>query len=242
MTDDVDPTEPMPLDPEPLLGDDAVLAPFVEALRGPATAGELAAEAAVVDLMVVAITPPTTLKDRRIMKSRFARTAAIAAAVVLSAGGVAAAATGTNPLGPIVHFADDGPNLETAPGETTTTTSTGAPPTTSTTSTSTTSTTSTTVPAAACADDNHGEHVSAVAKFKTDDGDDNHGTAVSNAAHATGAHCADTDHHVADDTDDDASEMHGVDKHEAADGDESGSHNGGPSDHGQSNTGGKDHK
>ena len=117
MTDDVDPTEPMPLDPEPLLGDDTVLAPFVEALRGPATAGELAAEAAVVDLMVVAITPPTTLKDRRIMKSRFARTAAIAAAVVLSAGGVAAAATGANPLGPIVHFADHGPNLETAPGE-----------------------------------------------------------------------------------------------------------------------------
>ena len=81
-----------------------------------------------------------------------------------------------------------------------------------------------------------------MAKFKTDDGDDNHGTAVSNAAHATGAHCADTDDHVADDTDDDASEMHGVDTPEAADEDESGSHHGGPSEHAQGDTGGKGHK
>jgi hypothetical protein len=58
---------------------------------------ELGGESKMLDLMVAAIAPPGPSKDHRMMKHRLARTVAIAAAVVLSAGGVAAAATGTNP-------------------------------------------------------------------------------------------------------------------------------------------------
>ena len=65
MTDNINPTEPTPIDPE--LATDPRIAAFVEALRAPATATELAGEAAMVDLMLAAIAPPTVAKDRRTM-------------------------------------------------------------------------------------------------------------------------------------------------------------------------------
>ena len=220
MTDNINPTEPTPIDPE--LATDPRIAAFVEALRAPATATELAGEAAMVDLMLAAIAPPTVAKDRRTMKTRYARTAAIAAAVVLSASGVAAAATGTNPLGPIVNRADNSARHLSVVHETTTPERDEAPTTTSssqsptstsrTTSTSTTTTTTTTtikssMVAATCTDDdesNHGAKVSEVAKDKTRDGDDDHGAGVSAAAHDKD----DCDKNHVEDADHDDDEQH----------------------------------
>jgi hypothetical protein len=151
MTDDTEPTAEMPIDPEQMLAADASLAEFAAALRAPATPRELGGESAVLDLMVAAIAPPIPSKDRRMMKHRFARTAAIAAVAVLSVGGVAAAATGTNPLRPIVSGSDSSPerpvNGLVVTSSTDESTDPPVPKLTTTTSTSTTtSTTTTTAP------------------------------------------------------------------------------------------------
>lgn len=157
--------------------------------------------AAMLDLMVTAIAPPTPAKDRPMMKHRLARTIAVAAAAVLSAGGVAAAATGINPLRPIVSGAGNSsehptggllqtnftesneppvPKLTTTTSTTTSTTSTS----TSTTSTTAPPPTSTTVAAANdCTTTTHGAEVSAVARDKNNDSEQNHGTTVSATAH-----------------------------------------------------------
>ena len=108
---------------EDLLADDPRLADFVDALRSPATPAELAAQDTVLDLMTSALAPATTAQDRRFMKSHLARTIALATAGVLSVGGVAAAATGTNPLAPILSESDGDPMLA-EPVDSTTTTST----------------------------------------------------------------------------------------------------------------------
>ena len=97
MTDQVDPTEPLMLGSR-VAGLEPVLAAVVRSLAGPAHPSELATEVAVVDLMVLALEPTQPLKERQ-MKHHFARYVAIAAVAVISATGVAAAATGTNPLG-----------------------------------------------------------------------------------------------------------------------------------------------
>lgn len=199
MTDDLDPIEPVPADPEQLLAADHALADLVDALRAPATPDELAhATTTIASMRAAMSTPNPNHKDRRV-KHTFARTAALATAAVLSAAGVAAAATGTNPLEPL-GVGGDGPVLETV--ETTTTTS--APPTTivvattstTTTSTTTTSTTSTTVPAAAAvACETHGERVSTEAKDESDE-DERHGAVVSEVART---HTDECDHDEDDD-------------------------------------------
>jgi hypothetical protein len=202
MTDDTEPTAEMPIDPGQMLAVDSSLAEFAAALRGPATPRELGGESAMLDLMVAAIAPLNPSKDRTMFNHRFARIAAIAAAMVLSAGGVAAAATGTNPLRPIVSGSDSSSErpasglavtnstIESSkpPASLTTTTSTTTTPTpTSSTTTTVPPPTSTTIARGAtsttCPDTNHGSQVSEVAKDKSGDGEQNHGAVVSAAAH-----------------------------------------------------------
>jgi hypothetical protein len=141
--------------------------------------------------MVAAIAPLNPSKDRTMFNHRFARIAAIAAAMVLSAGGVAAAATGTNPLRPIVSGSDSSSERPASGlAVTNSTIESSKPPASLTTTTSTTTTptpTSTTIARGAtsttCPDTNHGSQVSEVAKDKSGDGEQNHGAVVSAAAH-----------------------------------------------------------
>ncbi len=215
MTDAPEPTAEMPIDPEQMLAADASLAEFAAALRAPATPRELGGESAVLDLMVAAIAPPIPSKDRHMMKHRFARTAAIATVAVLSIGGVAAAATGTNPLRPIVNGSDNSserpvnglvvtnpkdessdPPVPRLNSTTTSPTTTTAPPPTST-AIATNATTE-------CTEANHGAQVSEVAKDKSEDGERNHGAVVSAAAHDKND-CDEIDDASDDDDDDDGS-------------------------------------
>ncbi|CAB4753914.1 unannotated protein [freshwater metagenome] len=216
MTDAPEPTADMPIDPEQMLAADASLAEFAAALRAPATPRELGGESAVLDLMVAAIAPPIPSKDRHMMKHRFARTAAIATVAVLSIGGVAAAATGTNPLRPIVNGSDNSserpvnglvvtnptdessdPPVPRLNSTTTSPTTTTAPPPTSTTIATNATTTE-------CTEENHGAQVSEVAKDKSEDGERNHGAVVSAAAHDKND-CDEIDDASDDDDDDDGS-------------------------------------
>jgi hypothetical protein len=189
MTDDIIPTEPIPLAPDELLAADPRLAGFLDALRGPATAAELSGEASTVAMMAAAIAPApvAVLKDRRTMKNRMVRVAAIAAVGVLSAGGAAAAAVGANPLGPLFADGDSRSHLEvevsTTTSSTTTSTTTTIHPTTTTASATTTTVVTVNGVPVDC-DANHGDLVSAIAQQDHSlDGDDNHGALVSEWAH-----------------------------------------------------------
>jgi hypothetical protein len=169
---------------------DPRLADLFDALRSPATPAELASEPSVLDQMVTALTTPAAAtastpakKERRPMKSHLLRTIAFATAGTLSVGGVAAAATGTNPLAPILSESDSGSSLSEP-------VSTTSPSTTSSTVVSTTSAAPTTTAAAAVpvvsaptdCPKNHGERVSAVAKDHSLDDGRPHGERVSAVA------------------------------------------------------------
>jgi hypothetical protein len=183
---------------------------FIDALRAPARPHELAGAEDIVARMTAAIsdTPAvaSSLQESARMKSRLPRFAALTAAGVLSLGGVAAAATGTNPLRPV--FGGGDATVEFPPASTTT-----APVPTSTTSTTTTIVVTSSasdlsatlpegtvplppgVPQDLCdTATNHGEAVSTVAKDRSTTGAE-HGAAVSAVAKSD---CGKND--VADDT------------------------------------------
>lgn len=236
------PDELPPTGPEDLLATDPRLAEFVDALRGPATPAELAAQDTVLDLMASALAPATaraeasTAKDRRFMKSHLARTIALATAGVLSVGGVAAAATGTNPLAPMFSESDGDPTLaEPVDSTTTTSTTTSSTTTVVVTTTGVSIVTTTTAAGTTDVDDdeddkcpkNHGEKVSAVAKDKSNDDGQPHGKTVSEAARTKDDECDDDDDdevaESADDSDDDAddhSDDSSIDDHDDDDDDD----------------------
>jgi hypothetical protein len=173
---------------------------FVDALHGPARPHELAGAEDIVARMaaVIADTPAASIQESTPMKSRLPRFAAFTAAGVLSLGGVAAAATGTNLLKPVLD-AGGAPAFPRASTTTVVTTTTTARPTTTTVvvtsaaSDLTTTTvlpegTSTSVPLPPGVDPNlcetarnHGEAVSTVAKDSSTTGAE-HGAAVSAVA------------------------------------------------------------
>jgi hypothetical protein len=156
-------------------GPDARLEELFDALRAPGHDSELAGEADVVHLMANAVAAQHPSKESTLMPpstrlSRLPRVAAIAAVGVIGFGGVAAAATGTNPLGPVLA---DEPTVE-IPLETTTTTS----PTTVVEAT-------TTVPTSEALGDGETDLVGDVDDGVVECPDDvaNHGEAVSEVAH-----------------------------------------------------------
>jgi hypothetical protein len=154
---------------------------LLAALRAPALPSELEGQNEVVDHMAAVITPPAQLKESNRMSplSRIPRAAVVAAVAVLGLGGVAAAATGTNPLSPVLT---DEPSVSPTTETPTTVVET--------TSTLDESTSDVTPPPAegvegevVCPEDvaNHGEAVSQVAKDHSVTGAE-HGEAVSEMA------------------------------------------------------------
>jgi hypothetical protein len=163
----------------------APLEDLLAALRAPALPPETQDHDGIVDQMaaVIAGSQPSKEPARMSPSSRIPRAAVVAAVGVLGVGGVAAAATGTNPLDPVLGDEVPGPTTTelptTALDTTTTVTESTEPP-------------ATTVLSAppgvaplevVCPDDvvNHGDAVSAVAQDHTVTGAD-HGAAVSRIA------------------------------------------------------------
>jgi hypothetical protein len=154
------------------------------ALRAPARPHELEDRADIVDRMatVIATSHPSKEPARMSPFARIPRVAVVAAVGVLGFGGVAAAATGTNPLDPVLG--------DEVPASTTELPTTTLEPTTTVTgSTEAPETTIVSAPPAStpievvCPDDvaNHGDAVSQVAQDHSVTGAD-HGTAVSEMA------------------------------------------------------------
>jgi len=173
---------------------------FLETLRAPSHPSELAMQRAVVSEMMsrIAVPTPTPRHVRRgTTGRRVTRHVAFgAAAAVLSLGGVAAAATGVNPLAPIIG-GSAAPSLEEIPATSQATTSTSAVgstrpaevastssgPATSGTEKESSSSAPTSIE---CAEGNHGKTVSSVAKSavpgKPETKGANHGSVVREAA------------------------------------------------------------
>ncbi len=177
---------------------------FFEALRTPSHASELALEHAIVPTMLENIkVPMPVLSKTRSGKAgrRFTRRVAVgAAAVVLSLGGVAAAATGVNPLSPIMGGSAQ-PSLEAAPETTqapSTTRSAASSSTTAGSSSDTTEDSSSPSVSIECVEGNHGKTVSSVAQSNTPGKPatpgENHGSLVREAAKSDcGKDSTDTD-------------------------------------------------
>jgi hypothetical protein len=153
-------------------GPHARLHELVTALRAPAQPAELHGAEAVAAQMAEVITAHPPRKESSRM-SRIPRVATIAAVAVLGFGGVAAAATGTNPLSPLLG---EGLPVGSTTTSTSSTTTTNVP-------TSTTTTVITSAAPIVCPADvvNHGDAVSQVAQDPSTTGAE-HGQAVSEMA------------------------------------------------------------
>lgn len=163
----------------------ADLEAFFAALRQPALPHEIEAQGSVVEQMRRAIAEQSAASVRpaaRTATRRLGKGAIAAAVAVLSLGGVAAAATGNNPLAPILAT-DDSPRLEAPKDSSTTTTSSTTSSSTTTRAASTTAPTTTRAEGTGVDDDtdddsgkkpagevkcddakNHGDYVSSVAR------------------------------------------------------------------------------